>query len=82
MSEKKVRIGIIGNGSIAHAAHFPAFSAIDGVEIVSLLARDYNNAVQSAIGFGIPNVAHDLDESLRQDLDAAVLLTQKTVRRE
>ncbi len=82
MSEKKVRIGIIGNGSIAHAAHFPAFSAIDGVEIVSLLARDYNKAAQSAIRFGIPNVAHDLDEFLRQDLDAAVLLTQKTVRRE
>lgn len=82
MSDKKVRIGIIGNGSIAHAAHFPAFSAIPDAEIVGLLARDYEKAQASATQYGIPHVAKNLDELLNLDLDAAVLLTQKTVRRE
>lgn len=82
MANKKVRVGVIGNGSIAHAAHFPALSAIEDAEIVSLLARDYDKAKRSAVRYGIPNVAENLDEFLHQDLDAAVLLTQKTVRKE
>lgn len=81
-NEKKVRIGVIGNGSIAHAAHFPALSSIPGVELCGLLARDYEKAKSSAQRYGIPFIAHNLDEFLKLDLDAAVLLTPKTVRKE
>lgn len=82
MSDKKLRIGVIGNGSIAHNAHYPAFAMIPDAEIVGILSKNHEKAKASAARFGIPNVAHDLDELLNLDLDAAVLLTNKTIRRE
>ncbi|WP_418482255.1 Gfo/Idh/MocA family protein [Dysosmobacter sp.] len=82
MNEKTIRVGIIGNGAIAHSAHLPALSTMNGVEIVGIMGRDYEKAKATAKSYGIPYTAKSLDELLRQDLEAAVLLTPKTVRRE
>lgn len=82
MSEKKIRIGIIGTGSIAHAAHFPALTGMEDVEIVGVLGSSKEKSEACARRYGVPCAASSLDELLRQDLDAAVLLTPKTVRRE
>lgn len=82
MSEKKIRIGIIGTGSIAHAAHFPALMGMEDVEIAGVLGSSRVKSEAAARRYGVPCAAGDLDALLRLDLDAAVLLTPKTVRRE
>ena len=82
MSSDKLRIGIIGVGSIANAAHFPAFAMMDDVEIVGVLGRNRNESEVQAKKHGIPFAAGDLKELMDQKLDAAVLLTPKYVRRE
>lgn len=82
MSEKKVRIGIIGTGSIARAAHFPALMGMEDVEIAGVLGSSREKSEATARRYGVPCAAGNLEELLRLDLDAAVLLTPKTVRRE
>lgn len=79
---KKVRVGIIGTGSIAHAAHFPALMSMEDVEIVGVLGSSKEKSDMAARRYGIPFAAANLDELLKQDLDAAVLLTPKTIRKE
>ncbi len=82
MSEKKIRIGIIGTGSIARAAHFPAFGSMEDVEIAGVLGSSREKSEAAARRYGITHAAGTLDELLKLDLDAAVLLTPKTVRKE
>ena len=83
MSEqKKMRIGIIGAGSIAHSAHFPVFSSFEDVEVAAVLNRTYEKAEQACRQYGFGKAVKTFDEFLNQDLDAAVLLTPKTVRKE
>lgn len=80
MSDRKIRIGVIGTGAIAHAAHFPALQAMPDAEIVGVLGSTKEKSEAAAKRYGIPCAAGSLDELLRQDLDAALLLTPKTVR--
>ena len=79
---KKVRVGIIGTGAIAQAAHFPALMGMEDVEIVGVLGSSKAKSEKPARRYGIPVPAENLDELLKQDLDAAVLLTPKTIRKE
>jgi len=80
MDGRKIIIGIIGTGSIAHAAHFPAFGRMEDVEIVGVLGSSLSKSEATARRYGIPTAVGALEELLRLDLDAAVLLTPKTVR--
>lgn len=83
MSEKKkIKVGIIGAGSIAYAAHFPALSSFDDVELTAVLDSKYEQAEAASRRFGIKKAVKDFDEFMKQDMDAAVLLTPKTVREE
>ena len=79
---KTVKVGIIGNGAIAHSAHLPALTRMEDVEIVGIMGRDYTKACTTAKSYGIPNAVKTLDEMLHLGIDAAVLLTPKTVRKE
>ena len=79
---KKVRVGIIGTGAIAQAAHFPALMGMEDVEIVGVLGSSKAKSEKAARRYGIPVPSENLDELLKQDLDAAVLLTPKTIRKE
>lgn len=82
MEQKKVRVGVIGAGSIAYAAHFPALTSFDDVEIATVLSEPYETATKAAKHFGVGHVSKDLNDFLAQDLDAAVLLTPKTIRKQ
>ncbi|MGE5614178.1 MAG: Gfo/Idh/MocA family protein, partial [Bacillota bacterium] len=80
--ERKIKVGIIGAGSIAHAAHFPSFSSFEDVEIAAVLDENYERAKSACQKFNVKKAVRNIDEFLKQDLDAAVLLTPKTVRGE
>lgn len=82
-NQKKLRIGIVGAGSIAKSAHFPTLTSFPDVEIAAVYSRDYDKTVETCKQFGCEKVVvHSFDELMDQGLDAAVLLTPKTVRKE
>ena len=82
MEQNKIKVGVIGAGAIAYVAHFPSLASMDDVEMRAVLSGHFEKAQSAARQFGVTNAVHDLDEFLRQDLDCAVLLTPKTVRKE
>lgn len=80
--DKKVRVGIIGCGSIAHNAHFPSLSSFEDVEVAAVMDYEFERAEAAVRHYGFQKAVKDLDEFLAQDLDAAVLLTPKQVRKQ
>lgn len=81
--EKKLRVGVIGAGSIAYNAHFPSLTSFQDVEISAVLDGDYSRAEDACRQFGcVGKAVKSFDEFMDQGLDAAVLLTPKTVRKE
>lgn len=80
MSEKKIRVGVIGTGSIAQNAHFPSLRSFEDVEVAAVLSRKYESAEEACNKYGFKKAVRDLDEFIDQGLDAAVILTPKTVR--
>jgi virulence factor len=78
MEQKKIKVGLIGAGAIAHVAHFPSLASMEDVEMCAVLSGHFEKAQSAARQFGITNAVRDLDEFLRQDLDCAILLTPKS----
>lgn len=56
MSEKPVRIGIVGAGANTRTRHIPGFRAVPGVEIVGVVNRTSQSGAQVAKEFGISKV--------------------------
>ncbi len=59
MSEKPVRIGIVGAGANTRTRHIPGFRAIPGVEIVGVVNRTPESGARVAREFAIPKVYSD-----------------------
>jgi predicted dehydrogenase len=59
MSEKLVRIGIVGAGANTRTRHIPGFRAIPGVEIVGVVNRTGESSARVAKEFGIPKTYPD-----------------------
>lgn len=78
----KIRVGVIGAGSIAHTVHFPVLSSFEDVEVVAVLSQYYEDAQQAVRQYGFQKAVRSFEEFLDQGLDAAVVLTPKTVRTE
>jgi predicted dehydrogenase len=56
MSEKPVRVGIIGAGANTRSRHIPGLRAISGVEISGVVNRSPESSSKVAREFGIPKV--------------------------
>lgn len=82
MTDKKIKVGVIGAGAIAHVAHLPSLASMEDVEIGAVLSGHFDKAEAAARQFGARKAVRNLDELLKEDLDCALLLTPKTVRRE
>ena len=80
--EKKLRVGIIGAGSIAHSAHFPSFASFDDVEVAAVYNRSFEKSEEAVRRYGFKKAVKSFEEFMDQGLDAAVLLTPKTIRKE
>ncbi|NJD10808.1 MAG: Gfo/Idh/MocA family oxidoreductase [Gemmatimonadetes bacterium] len=73
---RKVRVGLLGLGSIAQVVHLPVLSQLDNVELVGVCDVDRGKARAIAARFGIPRVFQSDDEVFSSsDLDALVICT-------
>jgi predicted dehydrogenase len=76
MSERAVRVGVIGAGRFAEQAHLPGLQAHPQAEVVALCARNGERARAMAARFGVPRVYSDYHELLAQpDIDAVTVAT-------
>lgn len=62
MANEKLKIGIIGAGSIVRQRHMPGLAAIEEVEVVAVCNRHSMTARAFAEEFKIPRVAYDWHE--------------------
>ncbi|OLS33576.1 Gfo/Idh/MocA family protein [Bacillus sp. MRMR6] len=82
MQKEKIRVGIIGLGSIAHIAHLPILSTIENVEISAVMSQTYSKAQSVATKFGAKQAVQSLDEMVAAGIDCAFVLSPKQVHAE
>lgn len=77
MTRRPLRVGIIGAGGIATAAHIPGYQALGGeVELVAVADVNVERAAQVAARFGFARHYADYHEMLeREELDAVSVCT-------
>ncbi|MFT7005268.1 MAG: 2-hydroxy-4-carboxymuconate semialdehyde hemiacetal dehydrogenase [Sulfurimonas sp.] len=67
-----MKIGLVGNGAFG-IKHLNALKEIDGVEVVSVVARRLESAKKTAEEYNIPHYTTSLTESLKEDMDAVII---------
>jgi predicted dehydrogenase len=72
MTQRTVKVAIIGCGAAAERGHLPAAADIPNCEITLLVDRNLERAKQLAVVHGIPAVSNEYREAL-QHADAAIL---------
>ena len=71
-----IRVGIIGSGGIAKAAHMPGYLATEGVQVVAACDVMPGRAQAFADEFGMPAAYDSYEEMLaKEDLDAVSVCT-------
>lgn len=70
-----MRVGIIGAGSIAVAAHIPGYQKLPDVKVVAISDIDAGQAREVAQKFGIARVFNDYHRLLEMKLDAVSVCT-------
>ncbi|GGE38198.1 oxidoreductase [Pullulanibacillus camelliae] len=72
----KIRVGVIGAGSIAELGHLPYYHTHDAVELVALADLDQERAEVMAKKFDVPHVYSDYEDMLTKEaLDAVSVCT-------
>ena len=75
---QNLRVGLIGAGSWAQAAHLPAFAAQQAVHVVGITDLDPDRAAALASEFGITQTYPDLETMLdRAGLDILDIITSR-----
>ena len=70
-----IKVALAGAGAFG-IKHLDGIKNIDGVEVVSLIGREYNKTKEVADKYGISHVTTDLSESLAiPEVDAVILCT-------
>lgn len=62
--EKPIRVGVVGTGSWATAAHIPGYQACRGVEVAAVCSRSRERGEGVARDFGIPRVFTSVEDML------------------
>ena len=72
---KTIKVALAGAGAFG-IKHLDGIKNIDGVEVVSLIGREYNKTKEVADKYGIGHVTTDLSDSLAlSEVDAVILCT-------
>lgn len=83
MTTERLRIGIVGAGSIVRERHMPGFAAIEGVEVVTVCNRSMASGAVFAEKYAIPHVCTDWREVVGNDeVDAILIGTWPYMHRE
>jgi predicted dehydrogenase len=79
--KRKIRIGVIGTGGIANAAHLPGYSQIpDECEIVALCDIDPKALKRTAEKYGVKNTFEDYNKMLEmEEIDGVSVCTPNYV---
>ncbi|HEY9014287.1 MAG TPA: Gfo/Idh/MocA family oxidoreductase [Gemmatimonadales bacterium] len=73
-SERRLKIGIVGAGTITQVAHLPVLKKIPNAEVLALCDIDQQKARTVADRFGVKDAFDDIEDLLRfQPLDAVVI---------
>ncbi|NLF02215.1 MAG: Gfo/Idh/MocA family oxidoreductase [Anaerolineales bacterium] len=72
MTERKVRVALIGAGSLANQVHYPALTSLADVEIVGLCDLDAGRLARTAERFGIRYTCRDYRQMLEDTQPEAV----------
>src|SRR5579871_4835451 len=76
MSERRVRVGVVGAGTFAEQAHIPGIQVHPQGEVVALCARNRERVAALAARYGVPGVHTDYRELIAQpDIDAVSVAT-------
>ena len=76
MSDKMIRVGIVGAGANTTSRHIPGLQSIDGVEIISVCNRSRASSERVAQQFNIPKIYGNWQELVQaSDTDAIVIGT-------
>jgi len=80
---KPIRVGIIGTGGIATAAHIPSYQKVEGVEVIAACDIIESVAKEVAEKFGIPKIYTDYRKMLqKEELDAVSVCTPNYVHKD
>ena len=72
---KTIKVALAGAGAFG-IKHLDGIKLIDGVEVVSLIGREFDKTKEVADKYGIAHVTTDLNESLAlKEVDAVILCT-------
>jgi virulence factor len=82
LSNQKLRVGIIGLGSIAHIAHLPILSKHENVEITAVMSQTLSKAQTVASKFGAKQAVSSVNEMMATGIDCAFVLSPKQVHAE
>ncbi len=75
MSEKRVRVGIVGAGNLSSKKIYPSLKYIPGARLTAVCDLDENKARRNAEKFGAEHVFTDIDKMLEsKDLLDAVMI--------
>jgi len=66
MSERKLRVAVIGCGMIANSAHIPAWQSQRGAEVVGVMDNVLDRAKATAGKYSIPGAFDDVPQMLRE----------------
>ncbi len=64
---EKIRVAVVGTGSIAQSCHLPAYKERDDVELVACADIDFEKAKKAAEKFGIKKAYSNIDELLANE---------------
>src|SRR5438105_11424501 len=82
MSERRVRVGVVGAGRFAAECHVPGVQAHPRGEVVALCARNRERTAALAARLGVPEVYTDYRELIaRPDVDAITVATPDALHR-
>jgi len=70
-----VRLGILGAGAIVQVAHLPVLRKLKNVQLTALCDSDLQKARALADRWGIAAVCDDVEDLLREQLDAVLIAT-------
>ena len=82
MNDEKIKIGLIGCGSISHLIHIPGLKISPGVALLSACDSSLDSARSTAEKYGFAKVTSDYQDVLQDaEIDAVVIATPNDLHR-